>query len=466
MGHARALATRSACATRSTGAKTRRCCGMEREHRGRPNGPGTKFPVQFGQTPCSTISAQAAHHVHSYVQMRASGLSGGKVDVAVLTGRSEVEHDDHRAHLNLPVSTVSPVPTPFIPWPAIVKVSDDTVAPWRRTRRTKEGARRAGHAGVHLAGKQRVVFSPKSVLIAVNGDHGAMRIRNKAIPVDVVERGLEAGPLTLGPTRAGSRSETCCTTSAGRSSRGIRDSGAVQTPLISRSARIPCRAPPGTVGGSHNGTRRRPGEAEGADEGRYLASMVYARSVTRRWLTVVAHVYRGRRFRHPSAGTPVGYALRQKWAHRSASSCSRCGPRSVRALGAPAGSHGSPRAPTARSRSPATRWHAADRAPGDTPRGGTRRPRCRHGRACPLCPCVEVPRPVRRDRRDCITLRARGCRERLGERAHASAGSGSSTVSGGPDADMLTGRESLTQSNVGARSLRATGRRTHRRRRR
>lgn len=61
----------------------------------------------------------------------------------------------------------------------------------------KEGTRRAGHAGVHLAGKQRVVFSPKSVLIAVDGDHGAMRIRNKAIPVDVVERGLEAGPLTL-----------------------------------------------------------------------------------------------------------------------------------------------------------------------------------------------------------------------------------------------------------------------------
>ena len=57
--------------------------------------------------------------------------------------------------------------------------------------------RLAGHAGVHLAGKQRVAFSPKSVLIAVDDDHGAMRIRNKAIPVEVVERGLDAGTLTL-----------------------------------------------------------------------------------------------------------------------------------------------------------------------------------------------------------------------------------------------------------------------------
>src|SRR3954447_17860935 len=38
----------------------------------------TKLPLQFGQTPPNTVAAQSAQNVHSKVQMRASGLSGGR----------------------------------------------------------------------------------------------------------------------------------------------------------------------------------------------------------------------------------------------------------------------------------------------------------------------------------------------------------------------------------------------------
>ena len=41
---------------------------------GRP----TKLPLQFGQTPPNTVAAQSAQNVHSKVQIRASGLSGGR----------------------------------------------------------------------------------------------------------------------------------------------------------------------------------------------------------------------------------------------------------------------------------------------------------------------------------------------------------------------------------------------------
>jgi hypothetical protein len=40
-------------------------------------GRGAKPPPQFGQTFSSTPSTHAAQNVHSYVQMRASGASGG-----------------------------------------------------------------------------------------------------------------------------------------------------------------------------------------------------------------------------------------------------------------------------------------------------------------------------------------------------------------------------------------------------
>src|SRR4051794_34993277 len=38
----------------------------------------TKLPPQFGQTPPNTVAAHAAQNVHSKVQIRASGLSGGR----------------------------------------------------------------------------------------------------------------------------------------------------------------------------------------------------------------------------------------------------------------------------------------------------------------------------------------------------------------------------------------------------
>src|SRR3954467_8400191 len=38
----------------------------------------TKLPLQFGQTPPNTVAAQSAQNVHSKVQIRASGLSGGR----------------------------------------------------------------------------------------------------------------------------------------------------------------------------------------------------------------------------------------------------------------------------------------------------------------------------------------------------------------------------------------------------
>src|SRR3954447_3392463 len=41
-------------------------------------GRWTKLPLQFGQTPPNTVAAQSAQNVHSNVQMRASGLSGGR----------------------------------------------------------------------------------------------------------------------------------------------------------------------------------------------------------------------------------------------------------------------------------------------------------------------------------------------------------------------------------------------------
>jgi hypothetical protein len=41
-------------------------------------GRATSSPPQFGHTPFSTVSVQPAQNVHSKVQMRASGESGGK----------------------------------------------------------------------------------------------------------------------------------------------------------------------------------------------------------------------------------------------------------------------------------------------------------------------------------------------------------------------------------------------------
>src|SRR5436190_10781854 len=41
-------------------------------------GRATRFPLQFGQVPPSRVSTQSAQKVHSKVQMRASGLSGGR----------------------------------------------------------------------------------------------------------------------------------------------------------------------------------------------------------------------------------------------------------------------------------------------------------------------------------------------------------------------------------------------------
>jgi hypothetical protein len=38
----------------------------------------TKLPWQFGHMPANTVAAQAAQNVHSKVQIRASGLSGGR----------------------------------------------------------------------------------------------------------------------------------------------------------------------------------------------------------------------------------------------------------------------------------------------------------------------------------------------------------------------------------------------------
>jgi hypothetical protein len=38
----------------------------------------TKLPLQFGQTPPNTVAAHSAQNVHSKLQMRASGLSGGR----------------------------------------------------------------------------------------------------------------------------------------------------------------------------------------------------------------------------------------------------------------------------------------------------------------------------------------------------------------------------------------------------
>jgi hypothetical protein len=38
----------------------------------------TKLPLQLGQTPPNTVAAQSAQNVHSKVQIRASGLSGGR----------------------------------------------------------------------------------------------------------------------------------------------------------------------------------------------------------------------------------------------------------------------------------------------------------------------------------------------------------------------------------------------------
>jgi hypothetical protein len=38
----------------------------------------TKLPWQFGHTPAKTVAAQPAQNVHSKVQIRASGLSGGR----------------------------------------------------------------------------------------------------------------------------------------------------------------------------------------------------------------------------------------------------------------------------------------------------------------------------------------------------------------------------------------------------
>ncbi len=70
---------RAACASRSTGLKTRSelpgCIASIAAGR---IGRGTRLPVQFGHTPCSTPSAQVTHQVHSYVQIRASALSGGR----------------------------------------------------------------------------------------------------------------------------------------------------------------------------------------------------------------------------------------------------------------------------------------------------------------------------------------------------------------------------------------------------
>ncbi len=41
-------------------------------------GRGAKLPLQFGHAPPKTFVAQASQNVHSNVQMRASGLSGGR----------------------------------------------------------------------------------------------------------------------------------------------------------------------------------------------------------------------------------------------------------------------------------------------------------------------------------------------------------------------------------------------------
>jgi len=41
-------------------------------------GRGTRLPPQLGQTPFNFVSTQSAQKVHSYVQMRASLLSGGR----------------------------------------------------------------------------------------------------------------------------------------------------------------------------------------------------------------------------------------------------------------------------------------------------------------------------------------------------------------------------------------------------
>jgi hypothetical protein len=38
----------------------------------------TKLPLQFGQTPPNTVVAHSAQNVHSKLQIRASGLSGGR----------------------------------------------------------------------------------------------------------------------------------------------------------------------------------------------------------------------------------------------------------------------------------------------------------------------------------------------------------------------------------------------------
>jgi hypothetical protein len=38
----------------------------------------TKLPLQFGQTPPNTVAAHSAQNVHSKLQIRASGLSGGR----------------------------------------------------------------------------------------------------------------------------------------------------------------------------------------------------------------------------------------------------------------------------------------------------------------------------------------------------------------------------------------------------
>ena len=61
----------------------------------------------------------------------------------------------------------------------------------------KNVGRREGHAGLHLAGPHRITFSPKSVLMVLDGELGALRVRNKAIPVKAVEESLAAGPFTL-----------------------------------------------------------------------------------------------------------------------------------------------------------------------------------------------------------------------------------------------------------------------------
>jgi hypothetical protein len=78
-------------------------------------GRGEKFPPQFGQTPFKTVSAHSAQNVHSYVQIRASLLSGGK---------SRSQHSQFGRSSSMPIFLSQLVRSAFF---AIIKSTPDGV---------------------------------------------------------------------------------------------------------------------------------------------------------------------------------------------------------------------------------------------------------------------------------------------------------------------------------------------------